>query len=454
MYPFKLRKIKPLVALLSIASCLFSCQLGSNPTFSKDIAPLVHKNCSPCHQDQGPAPFPLLTYEQIAKRAKMIAFVTKTKYMPPWPADANYSHFINERKLSDAEIQLFQEWFENDCPTGDTSNYKVPNWVFAKSILGEPDLILKTTPIAIDKNNQDKFYVLKWPYELNEKKIVRAVEFVPSQIKYVHHVNGHYLGFDHATNPFSGKMVLDLDNENFEDSFKSMNLLNNNGSLPYRIHSAFNYLPGAFGVKYPNGIGGFIMSEKGAFIANDIHFGPSRKNTIDSSELYIYFSKELPKRPTFELMLGTNGVSEIEPPLSVPPNQKTKHRTQIQIFNNISVLTVNPHMHLIGSSFKAYAVKPNGDSIPLIRIPKWQFRWQYFYTYQHPVKIPKGSIIIVEAEFDNTAQNPDNPFTPPRTIGERLDKGGASMRTTDEMMQFIITYMNYQEGDETIDLSQ
>jgi hypothetical protein len=454
MNPFKLRKIRPLVVLLSLTSLLFACQSGSNPTFSKDIAPLIHKNCSPCHHDQGPAPFPLLTYEQIAKRAKMIAFVTKTKYMPPWPADANYSHFINERKLSDNEIQLLQDWFENNCPTGDTSNFKIPEWVFAKSILGKPDLILKTTPIAIENNNQDKFYILKWPYQLNEKKIVRAVEFVPSQIKYVHHVNGHYLGFDQETNPFSGKMLMDLDHENFEDSFKSMNLLNKNGSIPFRVHSAFNYLPGAFGVKYPNGIGGFVMSENGAFVANDIHFGPSRKKAIDSSELYIYFSKELPKRPTYELMLGTNGVSEIVPPLSVPPNQKTKHLTQIQIFNNISVLTVNPHMHLIGSSFLAFAVKPNGDTIPLIKIPKWQFLWQYFYTFQHPVKIPKGSIIYVEAEFDNTAQNPDNPFSPPKTIGERLDKGGASMRTTDEMLQFIITFMVYQEGDEQIDLSK
>ena len=111
-------------------------------------------------------------------------------------------------------------------------------------------------------------------------------------------------------------------------------------------------------------------------------------------------------------------------------------------------------MHLIGKKIKAYAVKPNGDTVKLISIPKWQFRWQYFYTFKHPVRIPKGSTIVLEAQFDNTAANPDNPNIPPLPIGERLDRGGASMRTTDEMLQFIITYMPYQKGDETIDLSK
>ncbi|MBL7836398.1 MAG: hypothetical protein JNM67_02675, partial [Bacteroidetes bacterium] len=55
---------------------------------------------------------------------------------------------------------------------------------------------------------------------------------------------------------------------------------------------------------------------------------------------------------------------------------------------------------------------------------------------------------------DNTKNNPDNPNDPPLPIGERLDREGASMRTTDEMLQFIITYMPYQKGDENIDLSK
>jgi hypothetical protein len=233
-----------------------------------------------------------------------------------------------------------------------------------------------------------------------------------------------------------------------------MNLLNSDGTLPFRVHSAVNYLPGAYGVKYPKGIGGFLMGKKGAFVANDFHFGPSRKHIIDSSKIYVYFSDQAPQRATYEIMMGTNGVSEIIPPLVVKPNSVSKHLSKLTIYNDISILTVNPHMHLIGKSFKAYALKPNGDTLKLISIPNWQFRWQYFYTYQSPQRVPKGSTIFLEAIFDNTLKNPNNPNNPPKTISERLDNAGASMRTTDEMLQFIITYMPYQKGDELIDLSK
>lgn len=446
--------LKLLVVSLSLISGFNACQPKNQPSFSVHVAPIIYKNCSPCHQPGGAAPFSLLNYEQTAKKAKMITFVTASGYMPPWPADKNYSHFINERGLTQDEKNILKNWYENQCPPGDTAGMKVPEWVFSKSVLGKPDMIINAQQIQVLNDNKDRFYLLKMPYQMPKDRFVKSVEFVPSQVKYVHHVNGHYLSFNDHTNPMLGNRLIDIESPNYKNEFEKMDMLNADGTMPFRVHSAFNYLPGAFGVKYPNGIGGFLMTKNGAFVANDIHFGPSTKACIDSSKLYIYFSDKAPERPTYEIMLGTNGVSEIVPPLQVPAGKITKHVTQVTIYNDISVLTVNPHMHLIGSKFKAYALKPNGDTVNLIHIPKWQFRWQYFYTFTHPVRIPKGSTIVVEAEFNNTAANPDNPFSPPQHIGERLDRGGASMRTTDEMLQFIITYMPYQKGDELIDLSK
>ena len=63
------------------------------------------------------------------------------------------------------------------------------------------------------------------------------------------------------------------------------------------------------------------------------------------------------------------------------------------------------------------------------------------------LRIPKGSIYC-EGEFDNTANNQNNPFDPPLTI-TGFD---SSMRTTDEMLQLIISYLVYQKGDEEISL--
>ena len=94
-------------------------------------------------------------------------------------------------------------------------------------------------------------------------------------------------------------------------------------------------------------------------------------------------------------------------------------------------------MHLLGQDFWAFALLPSGDTLPLIKIPRWDFHWQYFYTFEKMLKIPKGSVIHVYATFDNTANNPENPFNPPQLIDAQRD---VSMRTTDEMLQFIMTY--------------
>ena len=81
--------------------------------------------------------------------------------------------------------------------------------------------------------------------------------------------------------------------------------------------------------------------------------------------------------------------------------------------------------------FIAYGITPANDTLPIIRINNWDFRWQYFYTFEKMMKIPAGTEIVVEGTFDNTADNPLNPFNPPRTVSERE----GSMRTTDEMFQ-------------------
>jgi hypothetical protein len=243
---------------------------------------------------------------------------------------------------------------------------------------------------------------------------------------------------NHAKPPFN----VEITSGEYDSDFGKLDLLNDDGSKPFRLHSAVNYLPGVQATYYPNGIGTFRLSRMFAVVGNDLHYGPGNRKTTDKSYINLFFTDKPPTRETRELMLGTNGVSRIVPPLS----------TRFQVDADISLLTVNPHLHLLGKSIKGYAVKPNGDTVKLIHIPKWDFRWQYFYTFKKPVYLPAGSWIVAEAEFDNTVANLNNPNRPPKKVGERLEYGGASMRAGDEMFQFILTYMLYQKGDEAISL--
>ena len=117
------------IILLGLASC-DGFQGDSNPyrdveiTFSEHIAPIVYENCTPCHRPGEAGPFKLISHHDLAKRSKMIKEVVETRYMPPWPADKNYSTFLNEWGLDENEIQLIQAWVDQGAPIGDEN--KIP----------------------------------------------------------------------------------------------------------------------------------------------------------------------------------------------------------------------------------------------------------------------------------------------------------------------------------------
>ncbi len=422
-------------------------------TWAADIAPIVFENCVPCHRPDQPGPFPLTTYKDVAKRSKMIAFVTKTRYMPPWPADHTYQSFLGEKVLSDWEIELIQKWHKQGALRGEKRKEPELPAYPEGSQLGTPDLVLHVEPHLVPGENRDEFLIMKVPYEIPEEKYVRAAEFVPGRNQLVHHMNGHLILYQEGrkNDVFKGEYV--VDSELFTDTeiYEMMDVLNDDGSYPVLDPLVVNYLPGVIASEYPGGIGGFKMSKKGAFMIHDMHYAPIPTDQWDSSRINIFFMDTPPSRPTYEIQMGTYGISKIVPDFIIPADTVMTFHTKATLEDDISLLTINPHMHLLGQDFWAFALLPSGDTLPLIKIPRWDFHWQYFYTFEKMLKIPKGSVIHVYATFDNTANNPENPFNPPQLIDAQRD---VSMRTTDEMLQFIMTYLPYQEGDEEIRLGE
>jgi hypothetical protein len=430
--------------------------ISSAVTWSEHIAPIVFKNCTPCHRPGESGPFSLLSYDDAVKNANKIKFVTQTKFMPPWPADPNYSHFMGERGLSDTAIALIKKWVDDKMPRGNAFTEPNPPAFFEGSFFGKPSIVIKSLqPVKIKGNGTDAFYMVKFPFAIPHEMYVQYIEFVPGQRKLVHHVNGHLLSYDHNRKFDYLKGESDLPDalSNHLEAYKQMGLTYTDGKkpeLPALLPNVVYYLPGYHPPVYNEDIGGFTISTTGVFFLKNIHYGPSTKDCLDSSYINVFFRKTPPKRPVYESQLGTFGISKIEPALIIPPNEIKTFHTRASIHTDISILSVNPHMHLIGKTFVAYALPPQGDTIKLVRINKWDFRWQYYYTYEHPVKIPKGSTIHVYATYDNTDKNPFNPFHPPRQIEQ--GEGNESMQTTEEMFQFIFTYMPYKNGDEKISL--
>ncbi len=438
-------------AALIVITLFLSCNHEKEITFCENIAPIIFKNCTSCHRPGSDAPFDLVSYQDIKRRAKLIKEVTANRFMPPFPADPSYSHFTDEKVLTEADIKMIASWVENHCPFGDSAKLPKPPAFPIGSQLGTPDLVLKMIePHRIKGDNKDQFFLMKIPYNIPNDTFIRAIEFVPGTAKTVHHVNGQLISYEDAKkrSVFTGKYTINTDSFTHKQGFELMDIPNDDGTYPLLTPSVTNYLPGTIATVYPEGIGGYSMAKKGAILLSEIHYGPSPINREDISSCNIFFAAKKPLRPTLEMQLGTLGISKIIPPLVIPPNVIKTFHTSTFITRDISVLTVNPHMHLLGKKFIAFALTPSRDTIPLIRINNWDFRWQYFYTFRKMIKIPAGSLIYAEGTYDNTANNPLNPFHPPQTVAEKE----GSMRVTDEMFQFIITYLPYQIGDETISL--
>ena len=113
------------ILLFSLVGCQ-SDRPQPAPTFAETIAPIVYRNCAVCHRPGEAGPFPLLTYEDVVRKAQTIVAVTKARYMPPWPADPAYSHFLGERILSESDIQAIATWVENGTPLGDPAKAPKP----------------------------------------------------------------------------------------------------------------------------------------------------------------------------------------------------------------------------------------------------------------------------------------------------------------------------------------
>lgn len=447
----------PLISALFILFIGIGCsndgdKLPQKVTYSEHIAPLIYQKCAPCHRPNGAAPFPLLTYDDAKRKAKTIASVTKSRYMPPWPADHDAVAFLGEKRLTRYEIDLIQKWYAQGAQAGDLAKLPpLPDYPMGSAV-GTPDFVAKMEPFPIEADYKDRFLMVKIPYELPQDTFVRGFEFVPGNRKLVHHVNGHLIQYDESKKQTvrGGKRWIDNEKTDRLEAFKQLDLLNDDGTYPPLVPLVCNYLPGVEPAFYPHGIGGYRIKKKGVLLINDFHYGPSAKQVVDNSKINFFFSDKPPVRPTKELQLGTLGISEIVPKLIIPPDTVMTFTTRGKILDDISLITINPHMHLLGKKFVAFAVLPNQkDTILLVRINNWDFRWQYYYTYQHMIHLPKGTDVVVQGTYDNTKNNPLNPNNPPKTVSER----NGSMRTTDEMFQFIMTFVPYQAGDEKLDMS-
>ena len=348
----------------------------SKVTFSNQISRLLQKRCVSCHRDGEIAPFTLIDYDEVVGWAEMIAEVVQDQRMPPWHATQDHLKFINDRTMSDEEKQLIYSWVANGAPEGDPSmlppplSFPVADWDLPK----KPDAVfqIQKTPFKVKAQGEVKYQWFTVNPGFTEDKWIRAVEIIPGNRAVVHHI----LAFTQLP-----------------------------GATQFRAARGYlaGFVPGLRADSFPAGMAKRLPA--GAKIVFQIHYTPVGSEQFDQSKIGFVFMDDAEVKQEIVTTSAANARFVIPAGES---NYQVKASSE-KSPTAVTLIGMNPHMHLRGKAFRYDIRLPNGDTETLLDIPAYDFNWQTQYRLATPLRIPAGAQIQCIAHFDNSEVNLNNP---------------------------------------------
>jgi hypothetical protein len=382
--------------------CAFTCSTaGDLPsvTFTKDVAPVLEKNCQGCHRPGEAAPFSLLSYEQARPWAKAMKEAVRLRKMPPWFADPHYGAFSNDRSLSQKEIETIAAWAEAGAPEGDLKDMPAPVKFVEGWSIPKPDVVFEFPQFQIPATGTIEYQKVVVPTGFTEDKWVQFAEARPDDRARVHHM----IAF-----------VREPGSQWLRDAKPGVFFV---APKPKENDADTSALPSDFLVGYAPGQPPEILQpgqakliKAGSDLVLEIHYTTNGKASTDRSKFGLVFAKQPPKERVLTLS-ATNGKFRIPPG---DPNYKVD--AEFELGTTVKLLGLHPHMHGRGKDFEYRVVYPTGETETLLRVPRYDWHWQLWYTLAKPLVLPKGTKIECTAHFDNSPNNPDN-ADPTKEVG-------------------------------------
>ena len=371
------------------------------PTFARDVAPILFKNCATCHRPGEIAPMSFLTYEDARPWAKAIRDEVADGTMPPWHADAPHGTFLNERVLSAAEKDTLTRWANGGAPKGNPADMP-PTPEFADGwTVGKPDAVFEMEePYKLPADGTIQYEYFYIPTNFTEPKWVKSIEIRPGNREVVHHVLVYYRAAPdlqrtpvlRPTNPETSRIPA-------ERSPGVRVSPPRRGLPPQRLLAT--YAPGTVSQVAPAGTA--FRLEPGGILELQMHYTTKGEPTSDRTKIGLIYSKEtapLEVRPaqfingSFTLPAGADNVEV---------------KADIEFLQDATVWGLFPHTHLRGKKWDYKMILPDGTTSTILSVPRYDFNWQTYYMFAQPLKVQKGTKIISTAWYDNSASNKANP---------------------------------------------
>lgn len=344
-------------------------------TYCNQIARILNDRCVSCHREGQIAPFALTDYDEVVGWADTMLEVIDNGRMPPWHANPEHGQFLNDASMPDEEKRLFSQWVTNGTPVGDRADLPPPPEFHEGWRIPQPDVVFRM-PEAYQVPAKGVV-----PYQhfyldpgFTEDMWVCSTEARPGNRSVVHHLILFYLP--------PGQQ-----RHKPEDPL---------------FNTIASFAPGMPALVAPEGCA--LRIPAGSQLVFQVHYTPNGSPQTDISEAGLIFLD--PKRVKKEL--------DVEAALNwqfiIPPGAKDyRVSAEYRIPQDSLLYDLTPHMHWRGKSFRFTAQYPDGSEEILLDVPRYDFNWQNIYLLAEPKRLPESTNLLLEARYDNSAENLLNP---------------------------------------------
>jgi len=429
------------LTLVGLAVVALAAAVDPTPvTFSKDVLPILQKNCQSCHRPGQVAPMSLLSYQDARPWARAIKNAVIQKKMPPWFADATYGHFTNDRSLSQHDIETLAKWADTGASEGDPHaappaiEWPKDGWTI------QPEVVMELPPHDVPAKGVLEWELIAFPAPFKRDAWLTSMEILPGAAEVVHHIcfsfekhkpstvyNRYewvHVPRDAAGNPTSG-------NSGFGDLPNMMTASRTVGSTEVKLSPGrptlkqtndFCFIPGNNLDDYRGWKAGKFVPA-GSDIIFSMHYTANGKATVDRTRIGFTVAKTPPAKRFLVQGAGEDTPviapsaansravfsTAYNPDFAIPPNDGNYLAPPmgIEILKDVELVRLRPHAHVRGKSAEYKLTYPDGREEVLLKVPHYDFNWQV--AYDMAVHLPKGSRLRIEFRYDNSTSNKNNP---------------------------------------------
>jgi hypothetical protein len=454
------------VALAAVANSQATVKVSADtvaaPTFNSDVAPILFEKCATCHRPGAGGPMSLTSFREVRPWARSIKARITRHEMPPWSADSRFGSFSNDISLSQKQIDTIAAWVDGGMPEGAGSAPALPKYNQGgwRLVNGRPpDVILEMpTEYELPAEGQVPIFRVWDKNPFKEDVFVEALQIRPTNPAVTHHSalygrklpegttlqkqvawpGGPELSFIPTYEDGSIVNVLSGLGGNL-----SSNLRENGTSESSDVTQRFDikpgdkvpvinkgrpqteedderlmfYLPGADFQQFAPGSAKRIRASNA--LMWEVHYSPDGKPEKDKELIGLWFAPKEKVQKQVHIIRNGSGQHIIEneevgstqnlPP--IPAGAADWKITAIQPFTqDVTLNTMQPHMHLRGKDMTYVAKYPDGHEEILLSVPKYDFNWQDTYIPKQPIKLPAGTVLETVGHYDNSVRNRQNPM--------------------------------------------